>query len=186
MHAPCSRLARAVDEEDGCSSDGADDADEPVAAKLSAKAAQAMLERDERVLAQLRPGSWGPSAKTAGSEAPSLSVATQTVDLAAPGRLLAKQHGGVVLSTKATHELAHASVGRTLRSLQTGGARVVSSEGVVHTGPAITEKDVSWEVKCACCAQYKAVNQAVGSGRSVREAAEEAVRLRAQAAAALC
>ena len=45
---------------------------------------------------------------------------------------------------------------------------------------------VSWEVKCACCAQYKAVNQAVGSGRSVREVAEEAVRLRAQAAAALC
>ena len=103
-----------------------------------------------------------------------LSVASQTEDLAAPDRLLAKRHGGVVLSTKATHELAHAPVDRTLKSLRVGGARVVSSEGVVHAGPAITGKDVSWEVKCPCCAQYKAVNQAVGSGRSVREAAGEA------------
>ena len=153
MHGPCSRLARAVEEDDGCSSDGADDVDEPPEATLSAKAAQELLERDECILAQLRPGSWGPSAKAAGSEAPGLSVATQTVDLAAPERLLAKRHGGVVLSTKATHELAHASVDRTLQSLRIGNARVVSSEGVVHTGPAITEKDASWEVKCACCAQ---------------------------------
>ena len=65
MHAPCSRLARAVDEDNGCSSDGADDADEPTEAKLSAKAAQELLERNECILAQLRPGSWGPSAKAA-------------------------------------------------------------------------------------------------------------------------
>ena len=109
----------------------------------------------------------------------------QTEDLGAPGRVLAKRHGHVVLSTRATHELGHASVDRTLQSLQIGGARVVSSDGTVHKGDKITAADVSWHRKCPHCAQYKAVNRSVGSGHSVRGVAGEALARGVQAEAKL-
>ena len=137
-YAPCS-LAAVCECEDGCSSDG--EGAEPLPAKL----AQHMLERDEYILSQLAPGQWGPAAKAAGLVQ---SVGSQTEDLGAPGRILAKRHGHVVLSTRATHELAHASVGRTLQSLRIGGARVASSDGTVHQGDKITAADVSWQRKC--------------------------------------
>ena len=172
-YAPCS-LAPACECEDGCSSDEEDS--EPLPAKL----AQQMLERDEHVLCQLAPGLWGPAAKAAGLVQ---SVGSQTEDLGAPGRILAKRHGHVVLSTRATHELAHASVDRTLQSLRIGGARVASSDGTVHQGDKITAADVSWQRKCPHCAQYKTVNRSVGRGHSVRGVAGEALARGAQAEA---
>jgi hypothetical protein len=172
-YAPCS-LAPACECEDGCSSDEEDS--EPLPAKL----AQQMLERDEHVLCQLEPGLWGPAAKAAGLVQ---SVGSQTEDLGAPGRILAKRHGHVVLSTRATHELAHASVDRTLQSLRIGGARVASSDGTVHQGDKITAADVSWQRKCPHCAQYKTVNRSVGRGHSVRGVAGEALARGAQAEA---
>ena len=164
-HAPCSFVAT-CECEDGCSSDG--EGSEPLPAKL----AQQMLERDEHVLSQLAPGRWGPAAKAAGLVQ---SVGSQTEDLGAPGRVLAKRQGHVVLSTRATHELAHASVDRTLQSLRIGGARVVSSDGTVHQGDKITAADVSWQRKCPHCAQYKTVNRSVDRGHSVRGVAGEAL-----------
>ena len=125
---------------------------------------------------------WGPMAKAAGLVQ---SVGSQTEDLGAPGRELARRRGNVVLSTQATHELAHASTDRTLQSLRIGGARVVSSDGVVHQGDQITQADVSWHQKCPHCAQYKTVNRSVGRGHSVRGVAGEALARGAQAEAKL-
>ena len=170
-YAPCSLAAAECGNAcsecgDGCSS--IEEGSDPLPAKL----AQQMLERDEHVLSQLAPGLWGPVAKAAGLVQ---SVGSQTEDLGAPGRVLAKRHGHVVLSTRATHELAHASVDRTLQSLRIGGARVVSSDGTVHKGDQITTADVSWHRKCPHCAQYKTVNRSVGRGHSVRGVAGEAL-----------
>jgi hypothetical protein len=172
-HAPCS-VEGAWIGGDGCSSD--EECSEPLPAKL----AQQMIERDEHILGQLGPGLWGPMAKAAGLVQ---SVGSQTEDLGAPGRELARRRGNVVLSTQATHELAHASTDRTLRSLRIGGARVVSSDGVVHQGDQITQADVSWHQKCPHCAQYKTVDRSVGRGHGVRGVAGEALARGAQAEA---